>query len=114
MQMVSANLSGSCAQDCLQAFTEREALGEDAGFKCSTCKRVQPATKQLTVRRCPPVLVLTLKRFSVSRLANAIHSCITKHMQAPDLHPFPRSTLMHAAVLLPGISSAGHGFHAAV
>ena len=59
------DIPSSYAQDCLQAFTEREALGEDAGFKCSACKRVQPATKQLTVRRCPSVLVLTLKRFSV-------------------------------------------------
>jgi ubiquitin C-terminal hydrolase len=74
-QMTSTNLLGSCAQDCLQAFTEREALGEDAGFKCSTCKRVQPATKQLTLRRCPPVLVLTLKRFSVSHLAHAVCAC---------------------------------------
>jgi ubiquitin C-terminal hydrolase len=61
----------SYAQDCLQAFTEREALGEDAGFKCSACKRVQPATKQLTLRRCPPVLVLTLKRFLVRPAATA-------------------------------------------
>lgn len=75
VQMASANLPGSCAQDCLQAFTEREALGEDAGFKCSTCKCVQPATKQLTMRRCPPVLVLTLKRFLVSHLTDAVCAC---------------------------------------
>lgn len=53
-------------QDCLKAFTDSEALDEDAGFHCEACnRRVGSATKRLSVQRCPPVLVLTLNRFSV-------------------------------------------------
>lgn len=54
-------------QECLDAFTEVEKLEADEGYNCQACKRrgVQ-ATKKLTLYRCPPVLVIHLKRFSAS------------------------------------------------
>ena len=56
-----------CMQECLDAFTEVEKLEADEGYNCQACKRrgVQ-ATKKLTLYRCPPVLVLHLKRFSAN------------------------------------------------
>ncbi|DBA96007.1 TPA: hypothetical protein ACH3X1_001511 [Trebouxia sp. C0004] len=52
-------------QDCLNAFTETETLEEDEGYNCQSCKRRGVcATKKLTLYRCPPVLVLHLKRFN--------------------------------------------------
>ena len=56
-----------CKQECLDAFTEVEKLEADEGYNCQACKRrgVQ-ATKKLTLYRCPPVLVIHLKRFSAN------------------------------------------------
>ena len=54
-------------QECLDAFTETETLEEEEGYNCQACKRRGVcATKKLTVYRCPPVLVLHLKRFSAN------------------------------------------------
>ena len=56
-----------CVQDCLDAFTETETLEEEEGYNCQSCKRKGVcATKKLTLYRCPPVLVLHLKRFNAS------------------------------------------------
>ncbi len=48
----------------MKAFTEAETLEGDAAFSCGSCRQRCKATKRLTLRRCPLVLVLTLKRFS--------------------------------------------------
>lgn len=57
---------GACAlQDCLQAFTEVEELSGDDSHVCERCRSKQPTTKALRICRCPPVLVLHLKRFSM-------------------------------------------------
>ncbi len=49
----------------MDAFTVVEKLEADEGYNCQACKRqgVQ-ATKKVTLNRCPPVLVIHLKRFS--------------------------------------------------
>lgn len=62
-------------QDCLDAFTETETLEEDEGYNCQSCKRQGVcATKKLTLYRCPPVLVLHLKRFNANSGALGIFS----------------------------------------
>ncbi len=62
-------------QDCLDAFTETETLEEDEGYNCQSCKRKGVcATKKLTLYRCPPVLVLHLKRFNANNSALGIFS----------------------------------------
>ena len=54
-----------CLQECLDEFTETETLEDEEGYNCQACKRKGVcATKKLTLYRCPPVLVLHLKRFS--------------------------------------------------
>eukprot|EP01130_Rhizamoeba_saxonica_P011522 TRINITY_DN4788_c0_g1_i2.p1 TRINITY_DN4788_c0_g1~~TRINITY_DN4788_c0_g1_i2.p1 ORF type:complete len:458 (+),score=77.04 TRINITY_DN4788_c0_g1_i2:160-1374(+) len=38
-------------------------MDEDIGYKCDLCDRVVPAQKQLTLKKCPPILTLQLKKF---------------------------------------------------
>ena len=58
------NASGEQAaldlRDCLERFTSREKLGAEE-YTCSNCKKEQPATKQLSIKRLPPVLPIHLK-----------------------------------------------------
>lgn len=42
---------------CLEAFTTDEELGEDEKYYCSKCKKHQLARKKLQMWRLPPVLV---------------------------------------------------------
>lgn len=51
-------------EGCLRQFARPEQLGMSEAFPCSRCGDVQQAkTKQLAVRRLPPMLTLHLKRF---------------------------------------------------
>ncbi|KAA8913921.1 hypothetical protein FN846DRAFT_897065 [Sphaerosporella brunnea] len=49
-------------QQCLARFTATEKLGV-AEYHCSKCAGPREATKQLTIKRLPPVLSIQLKRF---------------------------------------------------
>ncbi|KAI5793866.1 hypothetical protein DFH27DRAFT_146876 [Peziza echinospora] len=53
-------------QECLERFTTPEKLGIE--YNCVKCSgsTLQEATKQLTVKRLPPVLCIQLKRFEHS------------------------------------------------
>lgn len=53
-------------QDCLKAYSDEELLSGDDERRCERCKCKQPTLKSLRICRGPPVLVLHLKRFSVS------------------------------------------------
>lgn len=84
-------------QDCLAAFTHSEALDEESGFTCDACKRRCAARKRLTICRCPPVLVLMLKRFSAeARLAWSVRAGslgknsvrVGMQVEELDLRPF--------------------------
>ncbi|KAJ4455776.1 putative Ubiquitin carboxyl-terminal hydrolase 23 [Paratrimastix pyriformis] len=48
----------------LQHFTAPEILDTDNKYKCENCKKAICARKQLTIRECPNLLLLHLKRFS--------------------------------------------------
>ncbi|KAL6761463.1 hypothetical protein V8C86DRAFT_1806608 [Haematococcus lacustris] len=50
-------------ESCLWHFIRPEPLGEGESWVCPRCQRQQPATKQLSLRRLPPVLCLHVKRF---------------------------------------------------
>ncbi|KAL7270761.1 hypothetical protein RUND412_006511 [Rhizina undulata] len=54
-------------QECLERFTKSEKLGVN-DYNCSNCSGggALGATKQLTVKRLPPVLCIQLKRFEHS------------------------------------------------
>lgn len=50
--------------DCLKQFTTPEQLAMAEWVWCSQCQAVTRTTRQLLVRRLPPVLCLHLKRFN--------------------------------------------------
>lgn len=47
-------------RDCLERFTAKEKLGS-ADYTCRKCDSPQNATKQLSIKRLPPVLAVHLK-----------------------------------------------------
>ncbi|KAL2915360.1 hypothetical protein HK105_205225 [Polyrhizophydium stewartii] len=61
----SAPFASLC--DCLDAYFAQELL--DEGYRCDACKVPRPAKKRLRVMRAPHVLVVHLKRFSVSPIS---------------------------------------------
>jgi uncharacterized UBP type Zn finger protein len=55
-------------EDCLKLFTEPEVLSPQEAWYCPRCKDHREASKQLTVWRPPPLLIIQLKRFSFKNL----------------------------------------------
>ena len=61
--------------DCLERFTTREKLAA-ADYMCKNCGAQQSATKQLSVKRLPPVLHVHLKvRSSPGRFQTGLSRC---------------------------------------
>ncbi|CAF0895836.1 unnamed protein product [Adineta steineri] len=56
--------SSTSLQECIQLFMNREELDGNEKPMCAKCKQKRPCTKQLSIQRCPEILVLHLKRFS--------------------------------------------------
>ncbi|KAF8839000.1 cysteine proteinase, partial [Paxillus ammoniavirescens] len=50
---------------CLNAFVKEEVLEKSEAWHCPKCKALRKATKNLSLSRLPPVLLIHLKRFSV-------------------------------------------------
>jgi ubiquitin carboxyl-terminal hydrolase 22/27/51 len=50
-------------EECLARFTGEEKLSKE-DYRCNKCQKQRDATKQLSLRKSPPVLVVHLKRFS--------------------------------------------------
>eukprot|EP01041_Mallomonas_annulata_P000991 gene991-1939_t len=50
--------------EALEAFMKKEKLDIGNEWKCDGCKKKVAASKQLSIARSPPVLVLHLKRFA--------------------------------------------------
>ncbi|GFR42682.1 hypothetical protein Agub_g3493, partial [Astrephomene gubernaculifera] len=60
----AASAGFATLQGCLRHFVTPERLSaSEASWVCSSCQRRQPAIKQLSIRRLPPVLALHVKRF---------------------------------------------------
>jgi len=49
---------------CLDAFVKPEVMEKSDAWKCPHCKVLRKATKQLSLSRLPPVLLIHFKRFS--------------------------------------------------
>jgi ubiquitin carboxyl-terminal hydrolase 22/27/51 len=58
-------------RDCLERFTAREKLGS-ADYTCRNCDSPQNATKQLSIKRLPPVLAVHLKVCALLRHKNTL------------------------------------------
>ncbi|KAG8900283.1 ubiquitin-specific protease doa4 [Tulasnella sp. 403] len=50
--------------ECLDAFVKPEVMEKSDAWNCPHCKALRKATKQLSLSRMPPVLLIHLKRFS--------------------------------------------------
>lgn len=53
---------------CLTLFTEPEKLLPEEAWYCPSCKQHREATKEMSLWRLPPVLIVQLKRFSFKNL----------------------------------------------
>uniref|UniRef100_A0A6A7FSR5 ubiquitinyl hydrolase 1 n=2 Tax=Hirondellea gigas TaxID=1518452 RepID=A0A6A7FSR5_9CRUS len=51
-------------QSCMDLFTQPENLYEGDSWRCPRCKKPVEATKQMSLWKLPPVLIVQLKRFS--------------------------------------------------
>ncbi|CAN8025446.1 unnamed protein product [Ixodes persulcatus] len=58
---------GISLDQCLRLFTEPEVLSPQEAWYCPGCKEHRQATKELSLWRLPPVLIIQLKRFSFTR-----------------------------------------------
>ncbi|CCM01085.1 uncharacterized protein FIBRA_03133 [Fibroporia radiculosa] len=57
-------LSKVSLSQCLDAFVKEEVMEESDAWNCPHCKTLRKATKNLSLSRLPPVLLIYLKRFS--------------------------------------------------
>ncbi|KAF8468917.1 hypothetical protein BDZ91DRAFT_656190 [Kalaharituber pfeilii] len=76
-------------QECLERFTTPEKLGVSE-YNCSKCagSTQQEATKQLTVKRLPPVLCIQLKRFEHSAYGSSKIDTRVRFPIQLDMTPF--------------------------
>ncbi|KAF2011680.1 cysteine proteinase [Aaosphaeria arxii CBS 175.79] len=74
-------------RDCLERFTGREKLGSDE-YTCSNCKKEHPATKQLSIKRLPPVLPIHLKRFEHHKSTSTKIETKVNFPMKIDLYPY--------------------------
>lgn len=73
--------------DCLDRYTQPERLGPNE-YSCSNCGNTfQEATKQLSVKRLPPVLSFQLKRFEHGSSASKIETKIKFPVEL-DMTPY--------------------------
>jgi len=54
--------------DCFEAFTQEEELPDSELWKCPRCKKLQKATKQISLYSCPNYLIVHLKRFQAKNI----------------------------------------------
>ncbi|KAH8727111.1 ubiquitin carboxyl-terminal hydrolase-like protein 22 [Phaeosphaeriaceae sp. PMI808] len=90
-------------RDCLERFTAKEKLGS-AEYTCRNCDSPQNATKQLSIKRLPPVLAIHLKRFEHTK---ATSSKIETRVNFPvklDINPY---TTSHQQILKKSMKSTG-------
>ncbi|OCK84919.1 ubiquitin carboxyl-terminal hydrolase-like protein 22 [Lepidopterella palustris CBS 459.81] len=75
-------------RDCLERFTSREKLAA-AEYTCHNCDGTQQnATKQLSIKRLPPVLPIHLKRFEHSKSSSSKLETKIRFPLQLDLYPY--------------------------
>ncbi|KAF2814257.1 cysteine proteinase [Mytilinidion resinicola] len=75
-------------RDCLDRFTGRERLAA-AEYTCGNCGgQQQNATKQLSIKRLPPVLPIHLKRFEHSKSSSSKLETKIKFPLTLDMYPY--------------------------
>ncbi|KAK7056503.1 ubiquitin-specific protease doa4 [Paramarasmius palmivorus] len=72
-------------QRCLDAFFNTEVMEKDDAWDCPQCKVKQRASKQLSLARLPPVLVIHLKRFEANgRFSDKIDTFVDFPLKSLD------------------------------
>ncbi|KAF7309945.1 Ubiquitin carboxyl-terminal hydrolase 4 [Mycena indigotica] len=73
-------------QSCLEAFFNTETLEKEDAWDCPKCKAKRRATKQLSLARLPPVLVIHLKRFEINgRFSDKVDTFVDYPVRSLDL-----------------------------
>lgn len=67
--------------DCFETFTQEECLPDTELWKCPRCKKLQKATKQISLYSCPNYLIVHLKRFQAKNII--MFDKIDKHIVFP-------------------------------
>lgn len=74
--------------DCLRLFLEPERLDETESWKCSKCKSLQAAKKEMAISSPPCLLLLHLKRFTYGQYGQKINKSVSYPLSNLDLSPF--------------------------
>ncbi|KAI4664850.1 uncharacterized protein J4E79_003148 [Alternaria viburni] len=82
-------------RDCLERFTVKEKLGS-AEYTCRNCDSPQNATKQLSIKRLPPVLSIHLKRFEHTKSTSSKIETPVRFPVKLDIYPY---TTAHKAAM---------------
>lgn len=73
-------------QACLNALVNQEVMEKSDAWNCPNCKGLRKATKQLSLSRLPPILLINLKRFSFKGpFTDKIESFVDFPMKGLDL-----------------------------
>ncbi|KAL0574304.1 ubiquitin-specific protease doa4 [Marasmius crinis-equi] len=71
---------------CLDAFFNTEVMEKDDAWDCPRCKTKQRASKQLSLARLPPILVIHIKRFEANgRFSDKIDTFVDFPVKSLDL-----------------------------
>ncbi|KAL0060484.1 ubiquitin-specific protease doa4 [Marasmius tenuissimus] len=73
-------------QRCLDAFFNTELMEKGDAWDCPRCKTKQSASKQLSLARLPPILVIHIKRFEANgRFSDKIDTFVDFPVKSLDL-----------------------------
>jgi ubiquitin C-terminal hydrolase len=67
---------------CLRAYTSTERLSPKNGWRCPHCKVISEAEKKIDILKCPPLLVVHLKRFQFDAIVGS-NVKLTDHVSFP-------------------------------
>ncbi|KAJ3299130.1 hypothetical protein HK104_010003 [Borealophlyctis nickersoniae] len=95
---VPLNMDSTTLFECLDKFTHPEKLGATE-YICSTCGAFQEATKQLSLKRLPPVLSFQLKRFEHSTQAQSKIETIVRVPAELDMTPYTTRSVKHRNIM---------------
>nr|GAT54986.1 ubiquitin carboxyl-terminal hydrolase 4 [Mycena chlorophos] len=76
-------------QSCLDEFFNTEVLEKEDAWDCPKCKTKRRASKQLSLARLPPILVIHLKRFEINgRFSDKVDTFVDYPVKSLDLTGF--------------------------
>lgn len=89
-------------QACLDALVNKEVMTGSEAWNCPNCKALRQATKQFSLSRLPPVLMIHLKRFSFKGpFTDKIESFVDFPMKGLDLTSYMPYTDANLETKLP-------------